>query len=313
MEPQSAQPQQAWPTGKPLSPVVRFAMVVPLTLGAAYAALLLTLASSQTGVLFAWTMSPVSATLIGAGYAGSCAMLWLCGARARGWTHARVSVLSSSLFMLLMLAAILLEHGTLHLRGGALVAVLAALGWFAVHLVAPLVGAVGLGAQWFWTKGAEPERPDPMPWWIALPTFCSGAFLGLLGLLLYLAPGWAVRHWPWAVSRLDVRVLAAFALTFGAAMLMAVRERELHRVRHGMAALIVTGLLGLVGLVRYGGRVHWGSLGAWGVVAVLLLLVGMGLSGLGLSVVLPQSIPLAADTTVTQAPPATTSGAGNPA
>jgi hypothetical protein len=299
--------------GKPLSPVVRFAMVVPLTLGAAYAALLLTFASSYTRLLFAWTMSPVSAILIGAGYAGSCAMLWLCGARAKEWTHARVTVLSSSLFMLLMLASLLLEHGTLHLKGGELVAMLAALGWFGVHLVAPLVGAVGLGTQWFLTTGREPERPEPMPWWIALPTFCSGAFLAVLGALLYAAPGWAARHWPWTVSRLDVRVLAAFVLTFGAAMLMAVRERELHRVRHGMAALIVTGLLGLVGLVRYGGQVHWNSLGAWGVIAVLLLLFGMGLSGLGLSVVLPQSIPLTAGSAVTQAPPAPTSGAGNPA
>ncbi|MEZ0066236.1 MFS family permease [Streptacidiphilus sp. MAP12-20] len=303
------------PTSRPLSPVVRFAMVVPLTLGAAYAALLLTLASSHTELLFAWTMSPVSATLIGAGYAGSCAMLWLCAARAREWTHARVTVLSSSLFMLLMLAAILLDRGTLHLKGGEIVAVLAAFGWFGVHLVAPLVGAVGLGVQWFLTKGAEPDRPEPMPWWVALPTFCSGAFLGVLGVLLFAAPGWAARHWPWTVSRLDVRVLAGFVLAFGVAMLMTVRERELRRVRHGMAALIVTGVLGLVGLVRYGSEVHWSSLGAWGVVAVLLLFVGMGLAGLGLAVVLPQSIPSASPpaTAVAQVTPAPSSGAGNPA
>ncbi|WP_042368571.1 hypothetical protein [Streptacidiphilus neutrinimicus] len=302
-------------TGRPLSPVVRYAMVVPMALGAVYAALLLTLASSHTAALFAWTMSPVSATLIGAGYAGSCAMLWLCGARAKEWTHARVSVLSSSLFMLLMLAAILLDHGTLHLRGGELFAVSAAFGWLGVHLVAPLVGAVALGAQFFGrgrgpgARGGEPERPGAMPWWIALPTFCSGLFLTVVGVLLFVSPGWAARHWPWAVSPLDVRVLAAFGLTFGAAMLGTVREGELRRVNHGMVAMVVTGLLGLIGLVRCADQVRWSSVGAWCMVAVLMLFLGMGLAGLGLAAVLPEALP-----PTPRAPSATPStGAGNPA
>lgn len=302
-------------TSPPLSPVVRYTMVVPLTLGAVYAALLLTLAPSHTGVLFAWTMSPVSATLIGAGYGGSSAMLWLCGARARAWTHARVSVLSASLFMLLMLAAILLDRGTLHLRGGEIFAVLAAFGWSGVHLVAPLVGAVGLGVQFSGHRhgragrGGGPVRPVAMPWWIALPTFCSGVFLTVVCLLLFTAPAWPARHWPWTAGQLDVRVMAAFGLTFGTAMLGAVGERELRRVRHGMVAMVVTGLLGLTGLLRYADQVRWASVGAWGVVAVLMLFLGMGLAGLGLSAILPEALPPAP-----RAPSATPStGAGNPA
>lgn len=299
-------------TSSPLSPVVPRTLVVPRTVGAAYAGLLLTLAPSHTDALFAWTMSPVTATLIGAGYAGSCAMLWLCAARARRWAQARVSVLSSSLFMLLMLVAILLDHGTLHLKGGQLLAVLAAYGWLGVHLLAPLSGAVALYAQrsgaqrWgalrsgAFRSGAQgadgrvavpEERPGPLPWWVALPTVSAGVFLTGLGGLLFASPGWATRNWPWTVGRLDVRVLAAFTLTFGVAMLLTVRDRELQRVRHGMVALVVTGLLGLAGLLRYADQVRWDSVGASGVVAVLMLLFGLGLSGLGLSVVLPRSLP----------------------
>ncbi|MBF9070128.1 hypothetical protein [Streptacidiphilus fuscans] len=298
-------------TSSPLSPVVRRTLVVPRTVGAAYAALLLTLAPSHTDALFAWTMSPVTATLIGAGYAGSCAMLWLCAARARQWAQARVSVLSSSLFMLLMLVAILLDHGTLHLKGGQLLAVLAAYGWLGVHLLAPLSGAAALYAQ---RSGAPGERPGPLPWWVSLPTVSSGAFLTGLGGLLFTSPAWAVRNWPWTVGRLDIRVLAAFTLTFGIAMLLTVRDRELQRVRHGMVALVVTGLLGLAGLLRYADQVRWDSVGASGVVAVLMLLFGLGLSGLGLSVVLPRSLPTSARrrASPTAAPTAPLGTAGGP-
>jgi hypothetical protein len=148
-----------------------------------------------------------------------------------------------------------------------------------------------------------------MPWWIALPTFCSGLFLTVVSLLLFVAPAGPARHWPWAAGQLDVRVLAAFGLTFGLAMLGTVAERELRRVRHGMVALVVTGLLGLIGLVRYADQVRWSSVGAWGVVAVLMLLLGMGLAGLGLAAILPEALP-----PTPRAPSATPStGAGNPA
>ena len=281
----------------PISPAVRYAMLVPLALGAGYAALLLGLVPGSSAAVFAWTMAAPTATLLGAGYAGSCAMLWLAAARATRWSHVRVTVLSSSLFMLLMPAALLLGRGTLHLRSGELVGVLAAWGWLAVHLVAPLIGAVALGLQFF-TVGLRPDRPEPLPWWVATPMLVSGAVLGGLGVALFAAPAPAVRRWPWEVSQLDVRVIGAWALAFGVATLMGIRERDLRRVRHGMAALIVTGLLGLVGLVRCAGQVHWGSLGTWVIVAVLLDVLGMGLSGLGLSSLLP---PLASPEPVRQA------------
>ena len=275
-----------------LSPAVRFGMLVPLVVGAAYVTLVLLLAPSHTGLLFAWTMDPATATLLGGAYAGSCAMLWLAATRADSWVRARVTVLSSSLFMLLELAATLLGHRTLHLRGGELTGVLAAWGWLGVHLVAPLIGVVALGFQHFATAGAEPPLPEPLPWWVGGPTLAAGAFLGLLGAVLFADPGPAARGWPWPVSQLDVRMLATWSLCFGVAMVMAHRERDLRRVRHGMAALLLTGVLGLVGLVRQAGQVHWGSVGTWCVVAVLMLLLGMGLSGLGLAALLPPPPPL---------------------
>ncbi len=280
-------------TVDPISPAVRYAMLVPLALGAGFAALLLGLVPGSSAAVFAWTMESPTATLLGAGYAGSCAMLWLAAARATRWSHVRVTVFSSSLFMLLMPAALVLGRGTLHLRSGGLVGVLSAWGWLAVHLVAPLVGAVALGFQVF-AAGVRPDRPEPLPWWVAAPMLASGAVLGGLGIALFAVPAPAAHRWPWEVSQLDVRVIGAWSLAFGAATLLSIRERDLRRVRHGMAALVVTGLLGLVGLVRCAGQVHWGSLGTWVIVAVLLNLLGMGLCGLGLSALLPVPVPVPA-------------------
>ena len=277
-------------SAEPISPAVRYAMLVPLALGAGGSALVLGLVPGSSATVFAWTMASPTATLLAAGYAGSCVMLWLAAARATRWPQARVSVFSSSLFMLLMLAALLLGRGTLHLRSGELVGVLAAWGWLAVHLVAPLVGAVALGLQLL-TAGAAQDRPEPLPWWVAAPMLASGAVLGGLGIALFAAPAAAARQWPWQVSQLDVRALGAWSLAFGAATLLSHRERDLRRVRHGMAALVVTGLLGLAGLVRCAGQVHWGSLGTWVIVAVLLDLLGLGLSGFGISVLLSGPVP----------------------
>jgi hypothetical protein len=100
---------------------------------------------------------------------------------------------------------------------------------------------------------------------------------------MYLVPDVLARYWPWQVRALDVRVLGAWCLTFGVAMLLGWREAELHRVRNGMVALIGTGLLGLAGLLRYAGLVHWASSGSWLTVLALVAFTGLGLCGVGVS------------------------------
>jgi len=267
-----------------VSPVLKALMLVPLALAAGYVFLTLTFLGDSTADFFAWRMSPVTAALVGAAYGGSCAMLAL-AVRTRHWVKVRVAVAASSLFMLLMLGACLLGRTTLQLTGGAAFAVLAAWVWLAVHSTAPLIGLVALAAQWR-VKGEEPPRPPRLPWWVAAPVVGNGAAVTAAGLVLYAVPGPAARHWPWEVSELDVRVIGAWCLAFGVALLLSWREAELRRVRNGMAALVCTGVLGLAGLVRFADEVSWSSPGAWAVVLVLLSFTGLGLSGVGVSVLL---------------------------
>ncbi|MEU5385706.1 MULTISPECIES: hypothetical protein [Kitasatospora] len=269
---------------RPVSPLLRALLLAPLALAAGWAFLALWPAAGATDELFAWAMSPVTAALLGSGYGGAAAMLAL-AARARGWAEVRVATAATCLLMPLMLATTLAGRRDLHLDGGPLLGFLAAWGWLAAHLAAPPIGLAALAAQ-LRTRGPAPARTPRLPWWVAAPMACGGTLLALLGLALAVRPGPFAAHWPWTARPLDVRALGAWTLTFGAALLLAARESELRRVRGGMAAMVLTGLLGLTGLVRYGALVAWRQPGAWLTVLVLTALLGLGLCGFGLSALL---------------------------
>ncbi|MER8182170.1 hypothetical protein [Kitasatospora sp. NPDC094015] len=274
---------------RPVGAALRLLLLGPLAVAAGAVFLLLTFGAEATGNLFAWRMSPVTATLLGAGYGGSGVMLAL-ALRARRWEQVRVTCAASSLFMLLMLGASLLGHRTLHLTHGTPLALAAAWIWLGVHLAALPLGLIALGAQ-ARVGGAKPPRAPRLPWWVAAPIVSSGLTVTATGVLLYALPDQAARHWPWTVRPLDVRALGAWCVAFGVALLLGWREAELRRVRHGMAALVVSGLLGLTGLLRYGGRIDWEGPGPWLVVLVLAAFTGLGLSGAGASVVFDQPAP----------------------
>ncbi|RKE22448.1 hypothetical protein [Streptomyces sp. TLI_171] len=269
---------------RPVSPVLKALMLGPLAAAACWTFLTLWPAAGSTDDLFAWRMSPVTAALLGSAYGGAAVMLLL-AVRARSWAEVRVVTAASALLMVLMAAATLAERPALHLSGGAVIGFLAAWGWLGVHLAALPIGLAALGAQLL-TRGPAPARTPRLPWWVAAPMVSGGALLTLLGLALALRPGSLAAHWPWTARPLDVRALGAWALTFGAALLLASREAELRRVRSGMAAMVITGLLGLAGLIRYGGHVAWRLPTAWVVVLVLTALLGLGLCGYGVSAVL---------------------------
>ncbi|MGK4584231.1 hypothetical protein [Kitasatospora sp. HPMI-4] len=279
----SAQPN----AGPAVSPALQGLMLAPLLLGAGYAAADLTLLSGHTADLFPWRMSPVTASLLGAGYGGICLMLAMALCTGQ-WVKVRVAVAASSLLILLTLGACLLGRGTLQLTGDG-GADRSARVWLGVHAAAPLVGLIALGAQWRrnarWQarNGNSATRPPRLPWWVAVPITGNGLAFAAAGLLLYLVPDALARYWPWQVRALDVRVFGAWCLTFGVSMLLGWREAELRRVRNGMVALIGTGLLGLAGLLRYAGLVHWASAGSWLTVLALVAFTGLGLSGVGVS------------------------------
>ena len=184
---------------------------------------------------------------------------------------------ATSFFMVLMLIDTLLGRHTLHLTGGPIIGFFAAWGWLLVHVVAMPIGVFVLAAQ-ARTPGRRTPRTDRLPLFVAGPMLFAAGWLTALGVLLTIAPSWALHGWPWAVSRFDVRALGAWCLTYALASWLTWREGDLDRARPGLAALVVTGLLGLVGLARYAGHLRDDPV-AWLIVLVLVTLLGTGATG----------------------------------
>lgn len=261
---------------KPLSEAIRYGMLGPLILASCYTAFVLIPFAGHTASVFAWTMAAPTAWLLGSGYAGSAVMLCL-ALRRRRWADARVTVYATSFFMVLMLADTLLGRHTLHLTGGPIIGFFAAWGWLLVHVAAIFIGIGVLGAQ-ARTPGRGTPRSAELPLFVAGPMLFAATWLTALGVLLTIAPSWSVHGWPWTVSVLDVRALGAWCLTYAFATWLTWREGDLDRTRPGLAALVVTGLLGLVGLARYAGHLR-DDPATWLILLVLVTLLGMGATG----------------------------------
>lgn len=259
-----------------MSEAIRLGMLAPLIAGSCYTAFVLVLFAGHTASAFAWTMAAPTAWLLGSAYAGSGVMLTL-ALRRRRWADARNTVYSTSLFMVLMLVDSLLGRHTLHLTGGPIIGFFAAWGWLLIHVVALFIGAVGLVVQ-ARTRGHAAPRSRELPLFIAGPMLFAATWITALGVLLTIAPAWSTHGWPWAVSQLDVRALGAWCLTYGVATWMTWYEGDLNRARPGLAALVVTGLLGVLGVVRYNGHLH-DDPATWLILLVLVTLAGMGATG----------------------------------
>ncbi|HTJ68341.1 MAG TPA: hypothetical protein VL551_12485 [Actinospica sp.] len=261
---------------KPVSEAIRWGMLAPLVAASCYTALVLVPFAGHTAFAFAWTMAPLTAWLLGSAYAGSAVMLVLALRRSE-WADVRISAYSTSMFMVLMLAASLLGRHTMHLAHGPIIAFFGAWIWMLIHVAVLFVGAGVLIAQAFTRGRTTPRAPGP-PLLIGGPMLFAATWLSALGIAVTAAPSWAVRNWPWTVSELDVRALGAWCLTYGVSTFLAWRAGDLTRTLPGLIALMTTGLLGLVGVIRYNGSLH-NDLATWLILLVLVTLVGMGTTG----------------------------------
>lgn len=234
--------------------------------------------AEHTDEWFAWTIRPpLTAAWLGGGYAAGFLLVVL-ALRTHAWAHARVPVVTVVVFTVLTLVATLLHADRFHFGADGLVARFAAWFWLAVYLVVPAALTL-LAVRQERAPGDDPVRRAPLPAWLAAVLLAQGVVLLAVGAALLVRPGTAGTLWPWPLTPLTARVVAAWLVAFGVAAVLALKERDLERLEIGAVAWTAFGLLQLAALARFDEQVRWGSPAAVGYLAVLVTVAPTGAAG----------------------------------
>jgi hypothetical protein len=264
-----------------LLPAMR-ALLIAFSLLTALAVVALYVLAGHTDRFFAWTVQPaLTAAFLGAGYAAGFLLVVL-SLRDPVWANSRVAVVTILVFVGLTLAATLLHIDRFHFRaefaGLPWIARAAAWFWLAVYLVVP-VAMLGALATQERAPGTDPTPRDPVP--LLLRCALAGESVVLLGVgvALYVAPATATTLWPWPLTPLTARVVAAWLIAFGAAAALAAAVGDLRRLRTAAIAYTAFGVLVAAAVARFPGTVAWGSPRAWLFTAVVAAVVVTGAVG----------------------------------
>jgi hypothetical protein len=234
--------------------------------------------AEQTDRLFAWTiMPPLSAAFLGAGYASGFVLVVLTRPE-RVWARARVAYATVCVFVWATLLVTLLHLDRFHFDAAGGWPRFFAWLWLVVYVTVPPWMTALLLAQRR-APGVDPDVTRPMPVGLAAVLVTQGVVLAATGMALVVAPDRVAEWWPWTLTPLAGRAIGAWFLALGFAAGLAVRERDLSRLRAAAVAYVCFGLLQSGALVRFSGDVEWDRPSAWAYVAMLALVTISGAYG----------------------------------
>lgn len=228
--------------------------------------------ANQTEDLFAWTiMPPLTAAFMGGGYWASVTLILL-AARARYWAHARIAIPSTLVFATLVLIATFLHFDRFHEDHPIMVA------WVGIYIIVPPI--IGLfAARAALAPGSDPPRVAPLPRWARAAILVQTPMLPL-GAALYLVPEDVDGVWPWPLTPLTARVVAAFLIGLGLGAAHSLIEGDWLRLRPAAATAALFGLLQLLNVTRYSGTFDWDDIRTWIYLLGLAYLLAFGLEAL---------------------------------
>jgi hypothetical protein len=257
---------------------MRWVFVVGSILVAA-AAFQLFILTDHTDTFFAWTIdSGLSAAFLGAFYV-TAFVLAVGSARASEWADARVGVFGVWLFVTITLLATMLHLDKFHFDETGLIARAAAWLWLAIYVVEPPVVLVAIVLQ-LREPGRDLPGERPLPGWYRGLLTVQGAFLLIVGLSLFIASS-SVDWWPWTLTPLVARAIAAWLLGLAVVLGSAAWANDREGIRIATWSYVVLGGLQLVAAARYPGDLDGGASTVL-YVAFLMLLVATG--GLGIMI-----------------------------
>ena len=187
----------------------------------------------QTDRRFAWTVAPtMTPMLMGAGY-GSAAVFWARVMAGRRWHAVGLGFLATTVFTWMLLVATLLHWDKFHHGAGVFHL------WLWVYIVTP----VAVPAVWAWNRRRDPVAGDPrFPASVVTALGVSGVAMLAIAAWLFVFPSSAIAVWPWSLTPLTARTVAAFVALPGVAWLAVAMDGRWSAAK----AVVETLALGLI-------------------------------------------------------------------
>jgi len=232
--------------------------------------------SEQTDIRFAWTIkSSLTAAFLGAGYWASGIMALIASWQVT-WKRARVAIVNAFIFTLLTTLATFTHFDKFHLGEQELfITKLATWAWLAVYTLVPIIFVVLWVIQERQPGGEKPSHL-PLSSWIRAVLGLHAIILLPLGVLLFLSPIEVSPVWPWGLTALTARAVAAWLVGIGAAAALVAYENDWERAYVAAPTYIVLGGLQLIAVWRYGSEINFASPSAWVYMAVIISMLVTG-------------------------------------
>jgi len=254
----------------PAQPVclVLAAALLPVLLVAGYALYL----RPDVGIdHFAWPMRPlINSMMLGATYLGG-ASFFVIVLLSRRWRHVRLGFLPISAFAATLGIATLLHWGVfVHERWAFWV-------WTFLYVAVPLI----LPILWFRNNrladGEAPVREGELSPRVRRSFGALGVVLTIAALLLFVVPEVMIATWPWTLTPLTARVMAALFILPGLVGLAIALDGSWASTRHLLTVQALTIALMLGAIVVARADLDWSAPASWTFVAGLsgiLVLIG---------------------------------------
>ncbi len=235
--------------------------------------------SDKTDLYFSWTIqSTLMAATLGAFYFGAMTF-GILTSREKAWANVRGPAFGLFAFIVLTLVATLLHLDRFHLGSEMLVTRTSAWLWMSVYSVLPVLMLIALVLQ-ARVLGADPRRTSALPAWVRLLLLLHALAGILLGGWLFFAPSSLIPAWPWALTPLTARALAAWLFALGIVGLQAILENDWQRNRIMAAGFCVSASMALLALVRFSSQMNWQSMMGISYLAYLVLMLAIGVMSL---------------------------------
>ena len=234
--------------------------------------------SERTDTYFAWTIQSVlTAATLGGFYIGSMTFGYL-SARESLWKNVRGPAVGLFLFLSGTLAATLLHLDKFHLASENSIPRIAAWVWLAIYILMPLILFVSFFLQ-ARIRTEHHKEISILPTWYRVMIVAHGVVGVLTGIVLFITPQAFSPFWLWELTPLTARALSAWFISFGVLGLISAMEKDWDRLRITSIGYSVSGLFGLIALLRYSNQAQ--LLGFVGLVYItyLLLMLACGIYG----------------------------------